>query len=219
MKVGTDAVLLGAWTPLKRPKTALDIGTGSGLLALMLAQRQSDLEIDAIEIDAKSALQAKENVERSPFSDRIRVIHADFRQEVKNISKKYDLIICNPPYFQNSFKPENKSRSTARHRTQLDITNLLEGVSQILSVTGLFTLILPMKDSMEFKREASRLQLHPVKQLTIVPVPGKAAIRLCMAFSREKIPMREESILIEAGGRHSYSNEYKKLTKDFYLDF
>ncbi len=219
MKVGTDGVILGAWTRIGDSKQALDIGTGTGLLSLMLAQRTPSLLIDALEIDPGAAAQANENIRESSFHAQINVINADFRDFYNHTRKVYDLIICNPPFFSDSMKPENRERAIARHSDTLGIEDLVEGSAKLLSEIGKLSIVLPALLKNKVLELASFEKLIVSRELNILTVRGKEPNRICLEFSFSAQEPEKETLIIEEGARHSYSEEYKKLTKDFYLDF
>ncbi len=218
MKVNTDGVLLGAWATAKKPKNTLDIGTGSGLIALMLAQR-FEIKITAIEIDPQASRQAKENIQKSKWANNIMVVNTSFQDFWQTTDSQYDFIVCNPPYFANSLKTNNKARDFARHNDSLSNSELLEGVTNILSPDGTFSLILPTQEAKEFIEEAKHYNLFISKELHIKPTPQKPTKRILIELSRIKknSNIKKETIVIENGGRHNFSEEYKTLTRDFYL--
>lgn len=216
MKVGTDGVLLGAWTLVESSARILDIGTGTGLVALMLAQRCS-ASVIALEIDGKAAQQAAENITRSPWGSRIEVVCQDFRlYSNKNNSLKYDTIVSNPPYFTDSLKCPDSQRNTARHNDNLSYEELLKGVSNLLSPNGTFTVVIPMDASDSFKDIASSQGLYPSRQLLVITKPGAPPKRTLISFTFIKQDCKEEKLLTEVS-RHRYSDEYIKLTREFYL--
>lgn len=216
MKVGTDGVLLGAWTSVESSEQILDIGTGTGLVALMLAQR-SPASVMALEIDEIAAQQALENVARSPWGNRIGVLCRDFRKfYAEKSDQKYDTIVSNPPYFANSLKCPDGQRNTARHNDDLSYEELLKGVSNLLSRNGTFTVVIPMDASDSFKSIAFLHGLYPSRQLLVKTKPGAAPKRTLISFTFEEQNCQEENLLIEVS-RHQYSDEYIKLTRDFYL--
>jgi tRNA1Val (adenine37-N6)-methyltransferase len=219
MKVGTDGVILGAWTGLKDTASALDIGTGTGLLAMMLAQRSAGLMIDAIEIDPSAALQAAKNVADSVFAGRIRVQHADFRKFAPKPGNSYDLVICNPPYFDSSYKSGRASRTLARHADTLNPGMLFSGAATLLNERGRISIILPSGQAASAIEHAGLHGLFPGRMLEVIPVPGAAPKRLCLEFSRVNAAPATQSLVVESGGRHGYSDAYRALTKDFYLAF
>jgi len=216
MKVGTDGVLLGSWVQPPSPcKNVLDIGTGTGLLALMLAQRFR-LPIDAVEIDIDAALEATENVRNSPFLDYITVVNSDIR--FFETTKKYDLIVCNPPFFVDSMQCPNVKRSQARHSDNLTFEVLLSVVERLLTTNGFFSVIYPINESNLFMEIARNKSLYCVRELIVYPTPRHLPKRRLMTFSFQKLPCISESLVIEQT-RHCYTDEYKLLTKDFYLNF
>lgn len=217
MKVGTDGVLLGAWTTIGFAKRILDIGTGTGLLALMLAQR-SDAQIDAIEIDSDASSQARENVHNSPWSKRISIFSVSLQEFVKE-KKKYDLIITNPPFFSNALKAPDKKRSMARHNHLLSQTLLTESVNTLLKPDGRFCLILPSADFISFTQQMNKIHLHLTRQTNIYSKPDSPCIRILAEFSRKESEVINEDFVIALAGRHQYSTQYIELTKAFYLKF
>lgn len=217
MKVGTDGVLLGAWAqaPDNSSTRFLDIGTGTGLIALMLAQRFPKSKITAVEIDEQATHQAQENVANSPWNSRISVIQSDIRSfSSENL---FDLIVTNPPYFLNSSSAPNQSRSRARHNVSLDPLSLPALAEKFLSDQGLFNLILPANLSNQMILSAEAAGLFPAKRTNIHPNPGKPAKRALLSFQRKQQPVKEDSLIIEMQKRHEYSPAYRNLTKDFYL--
>ncbi|MEE0912923.1 MAG: methyltransferase [Paludibacteraceae bacterium] len=216
MKVGTDGVLLGAWATVKSAKSCLDIGTGTGLLALMVAQRNRDVAVVAIELDDEAVIQAKENVEASPWPNRIQVVHSDVRSYCA--VKTFDHIISNPPYFNDSLKSSDTHRSLARHTSTLSYMELLACVKNLLAPQGIFSLILPYDVCTEFIDLAKSHNLYCSRFCKVMPLPNANPKRALMEFSFSNSDTVLEELEIESGGRHCYSAEYKELTKEFYLD-
>ncbi len=218
MKVGTDGVILGAWTDIDHVRKALDIGTGTGLLALMLAQRSSLLQIDAIEIEKKSAEQATSNFSSSKFSSMIQCFYLSLNEYLQNQrSPMYDLIICNPPYFSSSLRPEGKERSLARHDDTLSLEEMFEGAAALLLPNGKLSLIIPAELYERSREIATENAMFPIRLLHIKPTPDKEVKRVCLEYSFEESECKEETLIIEEGGRHLYSEAYTGLTKEFYL--
>ena len=214
MKVGTDGVLLGAWTQIGNAQTALDVGTGTGLLALMLAQRNANLQIDAVELDSQAAKQAQCNVQVSLWKDRINVFNVDFQQFKTNI--RYDLIISNPPFFDEQTLSPAKQRQMARHTVHLDIQTLLSKSAALLSPKGRLSIIYPATKYDEILRVATQNNLF-INRLTFVK--GNAKVkpkRILIELSRQQINTEENTLVIERE-RHVYTDAYVELTKDFYL--
>ena len=218
MKVGTDGVLLGAWTNSSGAKNILDIGTGTGLIALILAQREPNASIEAIEIEANAAKQASENVAHSPFSAQITVQHLSLNTYIQT-KPCFDLIVSNPPFFKNSLKAPDKSRSLARHNDELSLELLFHSGKKLLNPQGKMALILPTEQEEESIQTAAFHQLYPTRILHVFPTPDKTAKRVCLEFSTAKQEAHREVLIIEKYGRHQYSEEYIALTKDFYLKF
>ena len=218
MKVGTDAVLLGSWVNTDNVRSILDIGTGTGIIALMLAQK-SEAIIDAIDIDQNAFIQATENVAACKWRNRIRVHHVSLQDFARIPNHKYDLIVSNPPYFIDSSKASGESRSNARHTDQLPYDDLLKGILQLLSPSGKFYVILPTKESEQFRDLAEQHKLYLTKLTRVVTRTDKPEKRWLMRFEFRPKSFSEDSITIEADERHSYTDAYKELTKDYYLGF
>lgn len=214
MKVGTDGVLLGAWAELEYAENILDIGTGTGLIALMSAQRNSSARIDAIEIEPAACLQARENVSASCWADRIEIIQSalqDFKPE-----KAYDSIVCNPPFFINSTPTPDNGRTLARHCNSLPHTDLIVHVARLLAPGGVFSVILPVNEAKELIAYARLHQLYPRHITRVHPTPTKAPKRYLIQLSTAPASAIEDDLVIELS-RHQYSKEYIGLTRDFYL--
>ncbi|MGL5771864.1 MAG: tRNA1(Val) (adenine(37)-N6)-methyltransferase [Bacteroidales bacterium] len=219
MKVGTDAVLLGSWAKTTAAdKSILDIGTGSGIISLMLAQRAQSAHIDAIDIDDSAYLQAKANFESSPWSERLQAYRIDFTQYMDNtqLDRKYDLIVSNPPYFTNGILAPCNKRSTARHINSLNYQQLFKGVVHFLNKNGRFALILPYDAEKEIETLANSFDLYLRRKCFVYPKPDGVIKRLMWEFSPEEGDIHEEHLTIEMS-RHVYTPEYIALTKDYYL--
>jgi tRNA1Val (adenine37-N6)-methyltransferase len=216
-KVGTDGVLLGASTNLSGAHRILDIGSGTGLIAIMLAQR-SEAEIVAIEPDYESYLQTCSNVSLCRWKSRIRVVHSNL-QDYNPGEERFDLIVTNPPYFKDSVKCPDPRKSAARHNDSLSSDELLNGVARLLDANGVFQLIMPYAEGTIFIAGAQEFGLFCNNILKIKPLPSSEIRRLIMTFSREKVSVTEKFLTIERGVRHDFTEEYRELTKDFYLKF
>ncbi|MDR2651844.1 MAG: tRNA (adenine(22)-N(1))-methyltransferase TrmK [Prevotellaceae bacterium] len=219
MKVGVDGVMLGAWVDAANASAILDVGTGTGLIAIMLAQRNSIADIDAVEIERQSYEQAVENVNNCKWKDRINVIHEKFQTFAQTTQKRYDLIVSNPPYFIASLQSPEIQRTVARHSASLTQDDLINGIDKILTDTGKFAAIFPYVEANIFIAKASAKNLFCNKKTNIKPNPQKPTKRIMLEFSRIKQNLTENIICIETGERHNYTDEYKALTKDFYLKF
>jgi tRNA1Val (adenine37-N6)-methyltransferase len=217
-KVGTDGVLLGACADISGVESILDIGTGTGLIAIMCAQR-SEAKIIAIEPDHNSYLQAFENVNACSWTDRISVIESDLKDFSSGNEKKFDIIISNPPYFRNSLLNPDESKASARHTFSLSSDDLIKCTNDLLKPDGSLQLILPYEEGNLFIAEAGADGLYCNAIIKVKPFPEGKIIRLIMKFERLKKTTREKYLTIETGSRHNYTEEYKGLTNDFYLKF
>ena len=217
MKIGTDGVLLGAWTPLiNNPFNVLDIGAGTGILSLMLAQRSNAEQIDAIEIDEDAYEQCVENFEASPWGDKLFCFHAGLDEFVDEPEDEYDLIISNPPFYTDDYKSDNTSRDLARFEDALPFEELIEAAALLLSDNGIFSVIIPYKEEERFVSLCKELDLFPLKITRVKGTPTSEIKRSLLAFCRmEQTPLIDE-LVIEIS-RHNYTPEYIELTKDFYL--
>lgn len=216
MKVGTDAVLLGSWMHVEGAHRLLDIGCGCGLIALMAAQRNENGRIVAVEIDEEAAGQARDNVMKSPWADRIDVVNADICSFSPD--EQFDVIFSNPPYFSNSLKCPDKQRMTARHTDTLDFDALMRSVSSLLKVGGEFSVVIPMEGAMALKASAIQHRLYLSRETHVYTKPGAMAKRALLAFSRlmpEKTVLPQALIMQLRPGEPG--DEYQKMVSDFYL--
>ena len=217
MKVGTDGVLLGCWTPLaNNPYSILDIGAGTGLVALMLAQRSLAEQIDALEIEENAYEQAVENFEESPWNDRLFCYHAGLDEFVEEIDDKYDVIVCNPPFFESNNQIKNQARETARFYEVLSFEELIEGASVLLSDRGVFSVIIPFEEEEKFISMAKKFDLFPFKITQVKGSPSSKFKRSLIAFSKKEKEITKDRLVIEIE-RHHYTPEFTELVKEFYL--
>ncbi len=217
MKIGTDGVLLGAWTTVNhKPFSILDIGTGTGVLSLMLAQRSFAETIEAIEIDDDAFEQAAENFENSPWGDRLFCYHAGFMEFVDEIDDSYDLIISNPPFYSENYKTDNLKRDLARFTDALPFEHLLYGCSKLLATNGKAAFIIPFSEESNFITLASKYNLFINKLTRVKGTPSSEYKRSLLEFSFTKSPVETTELIIEIN-RHQYTEDYINLTKDFYL--
>lgn len=215
MKVGTDGVLLGAWAPVAEARRLLDVGTGTGLIALQLAQRNPQAEITAIEMDAAAAEQAKDNILHSPWADRIEIVCIDFRNF--RSEDKFDLIVSNPPYFVDALKCPGEQRRMARHAESLSYASLFCHSSRLLNEEGALSLIIPSEFEKTAIDEAWNRKLFPSHRTRIFTKPGKPCRRMLLTFGFQEKKCIEESLCIEVN-HNEFTPEYIALTKDFYLN-
>lgn len=217
MKIGTDGVLLGAWTSINNnPFSILDIGAGTGIISLQMAQRSDAEMIDAIEIDEDSYEQCVENFENSDWSDRLFCYHASLNEFAEEIDDEYDLIISNPPFYSEDYKSQNNSRDLARFTDALPFEHLIIGVSKLLSENGIFSVILPKKEEEHFKELAKEKNLFPQRICYVKGNPNSEIKRVMIEFSFQEQEPKIENLIIEKS-RHIYTEEYIDLVKDFYL--
>ena len=211
MKVGTDGVLLGAWADCSTAKRVLDIGTGTGVIALMIAQRSDAERVVGIDIDAAAAECAAANFAASPWSDTLEAVQISAQEFT---GEKFDLILSNPPYFVDSLLCPDSQRTTARHTTELTFEQLDKAVCRLMSSNGKFALILPTE---QMERYIGLTSLNLVRRCDVHPVEGGAVKRVMAEFAFELQEVVTESIAIERGRRGDYTEQYVALTKDFYL--
>lgn len=220
MKVGTDGVLLGAWCAVDQyPNAILDIGSGTGVIALMLAQRSDAMTIDAVELDEDAYEQTVVNFEKSDWGDRLYGYHATFQEfaaEIAAEEESYDLIVSNPPFYTDTFESEDASRNKARFTSALSFEELVAGVSKILSEKGVFSTIIPFKEEDKFIHLAKEHHLFLNRVCRVQGNTTSEVKRSLLAFSSEETEIQETHLIIETA-RHQYTEDYVNLTKDFYL--
>ena len=219
MKIGTDGVLLGAWAPIKDgTKKALDIGTGTGIIAIMLAQRAKSVSVTGVEIEEKSAKQAKENMDASPFSDRLDLALGSIQDFAANTDECFDLIISNPPFFSGGTFSQNQERNDVRHTVKLPNGDLLRSAHKLLTIQGTFAVILPFIEGLRFKEMAVQYGFHVSHITEVRPKVDKPVERLLMAFTKSSCDtIQENELVIQHDARNDYTDEYIALTKEFYL--
>ena len=217
MKIGTDGILLGAWVKANNKKHGLDIGTGTGVIAIMQCQKNDTINMDAIDISKNAIADAEINFKNCPWKNRLSLGHKDLNKFQP--IKKYDFIVSNPPYFKDSLKPENSERTKARHSASLDLIDIFNFCKTYLSKKGTLNLILPHDQANSCKIIAKQFNFHTSRECLVYPKPNKNPHRVLFEFQEENVPFQAEEIIIEDNGRHQYSKYYKKLTRDFYTIF
>ncbi len=217
MKVGTDGVLLGAWagegiTELQSIKNILDIGTGTGLIALMSAQRFPDAMVTAIDIDKDATEQAMENIHNSPFTHKINVLCKSLQEYIEDetVQGKYDIVVCNPPFFDNSLTCPDPRRTTARHNSTLPFASLMKGARILMASDGIFALVIPSECRQKIEDEAIFAGLMLSRRVAIVTKEGKKPKRYLLEFTLNSTTIDEHILSLE-------SEEYRAMTADFYL--
>jgi len=218
MKIGTDSVLLGAWCPINNnPFSVLDIGAGTGILSLMIAQRSTAEQIDAIEIDENAYEQCVENFENSSWSDRLFCFHAGLDEFLEEPEDEYDLIISNPPFYSENYKTDKEQRDLARFQEAMPFEDLIEAADLLLSENGIFSVIIPFKEEEKFIDLCAEVELFPVKVTRVKGTPTTEIKRSLLAFKRYELSVLTADELIIETARHQYTEDYIALTKDFYL--
>jgi tRNA1Val (adenine37-N6)-methyltransferase len=216
MKIGTDGVLLGAWvSPHSTPKTILDVGTGTGLIAIMMAQRFKNATIDAVEIEQEAAQEAHFNMLSSPWSEYLKVAHCSLQDFKTDIS--YDLIVCNPPFYRNTTVSKDIKRATARNNESLSLEYLIDKSAELLNANGELAIIVPVDELKAVQNQAKISQLH-INNLCYLKGHEKSAVkRILLKLGKYEREIKKEHLTIEKR-RHIYTEEYKYLCKDFYLN-
>jgi len=218
LKVNTDGVLLGAWAKLNSSDKILEVGTGSGVISLMLNQRFSGIDITAIDIDEISYKEASFNVELNEASN-IKVIHKSFQNFSKS-SHKFDHIVSNPPYFQNSTKPDSQSLNLAKHTAELSFSDFWDAAESMTHAQSSVSVVLPFEESLGFIKLATDKQFGVHRQLNIRPKVSSPVKRVLIEFRKSIFCSNEMSeMFMHHEGQHNYTEAYKALTQDFYLAF
>lgn len=217
MKVGTDGVLLGAWAEVKEATSILDIGTGTGVIAIMLAQRAVKAQVTAVEIDELACAQAAKNMEASPFAARLKAEMSPIQDFAKLTREEFDLIVSNPPFFSGGTFSENQDRNSVRHTVKLSHGDLILAVQKLLSKNGKFCLILPFLEGLRFQEMAKNYNLFCTKMTEVKPKKDKGVERLLLQFERKEKEQKIDQIIIQKEARNDWTKEYIDLTGAFYL--
>jgi tRNA1Val (adenine37-N6)-methyltransferase len=219
MKVGTDGVLLGVWADIAKAETILDIGTGSGLVALICSQR-SNAKITAIEIDESAAVQASENAADSQWKDRITIMHSSLDAFALSSKQLFDVIVSNPPYFENSYKAKGDRRNLARHADTLPLDGLVRHAASLLSASGIFSCILPVQEDILFEERARSAGLFLKRKTMVLPREGAGPKRVMFEFTKRRTEEPGVTFLaILKKETNDVTDEYREMTKEFYLNF
>lgn len=217
MKVGTDGVLLGAWANVKGAQRVLDIGAGTGLIAIMLGQRNPEARIHAVEIDSAAYTQAYENMQNAPWADRLEVYHTSIQDFSERATGTYDLIVSNPPFFSGGTFSFNQDRNSVRHTVKLPHGDMLRSVQKLLSPGGKFSVILPFVEGLRFQELATAYHLYCTRLTEVMPKAHKPVERLLMQFELDQKSLKKDQLLIQHEAHNSWTEAYKQLTRDFYL--
>jgi len=217
MPLSTDSVLLGAWAPIEADHNILEVGSGCGIISLMLAQRNPLAVIDAIEIDQESFQQGFENIRNSPWPRRINTFHVDFQKFVQYAPKKYDHIVCNPPFFQQDLYSPNSRRTLARHAFSLSFSELIEGASALLPDNGKLSVIIPYAEKDNFIRKSLKHRLFLVRSTHVRSIADMPFIRSLLSFATEPQPLSEDTLTLYYDNPTRPTEAYVRLTSPFYL--
>lgn len=211
----------GADAETKKVGRVLDIGSGTGVIALMVAQRTSNAQIDAVEPDSGSCEDALRNFAESPWADRLHLHGVTLQEYVSCYAEKvqYDLIVSNPPYFVDSLKAPDPVRNAVRHAVSLPFEELLDGVKALLAEHGRFAVILPVTEGVLLEKLALERSLHCVRKCLVQTKPGVPPKRVMMEFGRKSVPLRSDLLIMETERQQEFTEEYRRLTRDFYLKF
>ena len=217
MKIGTDAILLARWVDVFGNDEVLDVGTGCGLIPLMLAQKGIK-SADAVEIDKDSFEEAAHNFNNSAWNSHLFAINDDIKHYSDNCNKKYDLIVSNPPFFFGDNIPANAKKGLARHTNTLSYNDLLLSVKKLLKLNGRFALVLPARESQTFLKDAENQGFFLKKEMKIVPIAGKEPNRINMQLVVNHVDKVETDTFVLRDQDHTFTREYKDFLKDYYLD-
>lgn len=219
MKVGTDGVLLGAWAPVKQASRILDIGSGTGLVALMLAQRTSEhVLVDAVELENDAAGQASENFAESPWLSRLKVFAEDINLFTQRSARQYDLIVSNPPYFESAVACRDEARNAARYTETLTHDALLRCAGQLITPNGTFCVVLPYEIGLAFEKAAQQQDWHTQARVDIRDRPGKPLNRMLLALTKQPQETQYHELALREQ-LNVYSAEFRELIADFYLNY
>ena len=218
MRIGTDAVLFAQWVPIFESDYVLDVGTGSGIIPMILSQKNAN-SVDAVELDADSYEEAKLNFSISVWSDKLNVFNKDVRIFADEVNKKYDLIVSNPPYYASDVKPIKEKKVMARHVSTLSFRDLLFSAKKMMKENSRFALVWTFYESRLFIKEAEQLGFYLQKEMHIIPIEGKDANRVNMQFVLNEVNKLETEYFTIRNKDYSYTEEYKTFLKDYYLDF
>ena len=218
-KVGTDAVLMGAWTGISDNQSVLDVGTGTGVISLMIAQR-ANTSLTAVELDRNAATQAKFNFQRSKFG-RLTVVNSSVQDFSATTTKQFDHIVCNPPFFQFSSKPNSETLQKAKHTDTLCPSDVLKSSSKMISESGKVSIVIPYKDEQEWLSIGNSMEFYPTRKLLLRPAPEFDIKRVLVEFGRVDASCEVNEIIVEEGERNnrSYTTEFQKMMKDYFIRF
>lgn len=218
MKIGTDGILLGAWAGGEHARHILDIGTGTGLIAIMLGQRASSAQIHAVEIDQASCEQARENMAAAPWAKRLHLHAQSIQDFARTTDLQFDLIVSNPPFFTGGTFSDRSDRTQVRHTVKMPHGDLLAAVRTLLAPDGRFAVILPLIEGLRFQELAETYHLYCTRLTEVHPRQNKPVERLLMEFAQDKQPLRKDQLVIQHDKNNHWTEAFIALTRDFYLD-
>jgi len=218
MKVNTDAILLGAWSDVVRKNHTLDVGTGTGIIALMLAQRNANMQVVGIDVDLNAYMQAQNNMKNSPFNHQLKAYFSSIQEFSIDSNQKFDLIVSNPPFFSGGTFSHNENKANIRHTLKLSHIDLLRSVKSLLSTDGHFDVILPYIEGLRFIELAMQYNFHLEKITEVFPNNDKKIERLLLRLGLQPVNgiLKDTLVVQQSTTANDYSEEYCKLTKDFY---
>jgi tRNA1Val (adenine37-N6)-methyltransferase len=217
MRVGTDGVLLGVWANVENSRLVLDIGTGTGVIALIVAQR-CEAKIDSLDLDHGAISDARHNFGQSPWGNRLMAHEISLQDFAQTTTEKYDHLVCNPPFFHNAVKAKEESRSMARHTHSLSFDDLVKSVAQLLSSDGRFSVVLPAETEKIFRSMAANYALFATRITRVKPKPSKPLVRVLMEFQLNATTFTETELTLETEVHHEYTSEFREMVTDFYLN-
>ncbi len=217
LKVGTDGVLLGAWIGLSQARRILDVGTGTGLIALMLAQRNPEAIVEAIELNASACMQARQNFEHSPYRDHLLLHYGSVQEFALHHKQEFDTLVCNPPFFEKHYLSKDEDRNQARHMGSLSLSDLLSAASLLLQDKGALSLILPA-DQCPDQEYFAKSGFYPSRCTEVRSLHTKPVFRILLELKRHPVACKQDSLVIQnSTRRHDYTAEFEDLVRDFYL--
>lgn len=218
MKIGTDGILLGAWANIEGARQMLDIGTGTGLIAMMLGQRSASAQIHAVEVDQDSCQQARENMAAAPWADRLHLHAQSIQDFARSTELQFDLIVSNPPFFTGGTFSDRSDRAQVRHTVKMPHGDLLSAVRTLLAPGGRFALILPLLEGLRFQELAETYHLYCTRLTEVHPKKDKPVERLLMEFAQDERPLQKDQLVIQREQNNDWTEAFTALTRDFYLD-
>lgn len=217
MKVGTDSIMLGTWVDVSGAVTVLDIGSGTGVVSLVIAQRAPEAKVTGVEIDPAAVIQSQENIDDSPWKDRVKVEEMSIQDFAKSTNQKFDLIVSNPPFFTGGTFSTNEQKASVRHTVKLPHSDLLKATRQLLQPNGKFCVILPLIEGLRFVEIAQTAGFYCTQMTEVHPKINKPVERLLLCFELKEKPLKKDVLVVLIEDPNVYTPEFKEMTKEFYL--